>query len=70
MSDPKYAVFVVVIEDTLEARDTLADAVENYDVAALHLGFVEAEITMDTIARIAQEADTMDRIEYETQRNA
>jgi len=26
---------------------------------------LEAEVTMDTIARIAQEADTMDRIDYE-----
>jgi len=56
-----------VIEDTLEARDALSDVVVNYDIAAHTL--LEAEVTMDTIARIAQEADTMDRIDYE-KRNA
>ena len=65
----RHAVFVVVIEDTLEARDALSDVVVNYDIAAHFLTLLEAEVTMDTIARIAQEADTMDRIDYE-KRNA
>jgi hypothetical protein len=61
MPDPKYDVFVVVIENTEKAFVRLTEAVESFDEALVDLPYNEAETSMATITSAARNGSAFDQ---------
>jgi hypothetical protein len=57
MTVNEYSVYVVVIKDTLEAFEKVADVVANYDEAARKLTITEAEEMMEALAGAGRRGD-------------